>query len=117
MTNTRITDPEILEFRYPVRLDVFKIKQNTGGKGQFHGGNGIIRQLTFLEPIELSVLSQHRKVAPFGLNGGKNGQCGKQYLILKNGQNKVLKHIDGAQLLAGDSFVIETPSGGGFGNQ
>jgi 5-oxoprolinase (ATP-hydrolysing) len=116
MTNTRITDPEILEFRYPVRLDVFKIKQNTGGKGQFHGGNGIIRQLTFLEPIELSVLSQHRKVAPFGLNGGKSGQRGKQYLILINGKKKALKPIDGAQLVAGDSFVIETPSGGGYGN-
>ena len=116
MTNTRITDPEILEFRYPVRLDLFKIKQNTGGKGLFHGGNGIIRQLTFLEPVELSVLSQHRKVAPFGLNGGKNGQRGKQYLILKNGDKRALKHIDGAQLSAGDSFVIETPSGGGFGS-
>jgi 5-oxoprolinase (ATP-hydrolysing) len=114
MTNTRITDPEILEFRYPVRLDKFKIKENTGGKGQFNGGNGIIRQLTFLEPIELSVLSQHRKVAPFGMNGGKNGQRGRQYLILKNGQKKALKHIDGAELMAGDSFVIETPSGGGY---
>jgi 5-oxoprolinase (ATP-hydrolysing) len=114
MTNTRITDPEILEFRYPVRLDAFKIKQNTGGKGLFHGGNGIIRQLTFLEPIELSVLSQHRKLAPFGMNGGKKGQRGKQYLILKNGNTVALKHIDGAELLAGDSFIIETPSGGGF---
>jgi 5-oxoprolinase (ATP-hydrolysing) len=116
MTNTRITDPEILEFRYPVRLDVFRIKKNTGGKGQFNGGNGIVRQLTFLEPIELSVLTQHRKVAPFGLNGGENGQVGKQYVVMKNGKKRALKHIDGASLLAGDAFVIETPSGGGFGS-
>jgi 5-oxoprolinase (ATP-hydrolysing) len=115
MTNTRITDPEILEFRYPVRLDLFEIKAKTGGKGAFCGGNGIARRLTFLEPVELSVLSQHRKIAPFGLNGGENGRVGKQYLILKNGQKKRLKHIDGAQLSAGDTFVIETPSGGGFG--
>jgi N-methylhydantoinase A/oxoprolinase/acetone carboxylase beta subunit/N-methylhydantoinase B/oxoprolinase/acetone carboxylase alpha subunit len=117
MTNTRITDPEILEFRYPVRLDLFKIKPNSGGKGAFHGGNGIIRQLTFLENVQLSVLSQHRKVAPYGLNGGKNGRVGQQYLILKNGEKHALKHMDGAQLSAGDAFVIETPSGGGFGER
>ena len=115
MTNTRITDPEILEFRYSVRLDLFRIKQKTGGKGLFCGGNGIVRQLTFLDTVELSVLSQHRKVVPFGLNGGENGQCGKQYLILKNGKKRTLKHIDGAELSAGDTFVIETPSGGGWG--
>ena len=115
MTNTRITDPEILEFRYPVRLDLFKIKQKTGGKGVFCGGNGIVRKLTFLDTVELSVLSQHRKVAPFGLNGGENGQCGKQYIVLKNGKKQTLKHIDGAELSAGDTFVIETPSGGGYG--
>ena len=115
MTNTRITDPEILEFRYAVRLDLFEIKQKTGGKGLFYGGNGIIRKLTFLDTVELSVLSQHRKVAPFGLNGGENGQCGKQYIILKNGKKRILKHIDGVELSAGDSFVIETPSGGGYG--
>ncbi len=115
MTNTRITDPEIMEFRYPVRLDVFKIRQNSGGKGQFQGGNGIIRQLTFLEDVALSVLTQHRKVAPFGLNQGENGQVGRQFLILKNGKKKQLKGIDGADLVAGDAFVIETPGGGGFG--
>ncbi len=115
MTNTRITDPEIMEFRYPVRLEIFKIRQNSGGKGQFTGGNGIIRQLTFLEDVALSVLTQHRKVAPFGLNKGGNGKVGRQFLILKNGKKQPLKGIDGADLTAGDGFVIETPGGGGFG--
>ncbi|MBL7816690.1 MAG: hydantoinase B/oxoprolinase family protein [Saprospiraceae bacterium] len=112
MTNTRITDPEILEFRYPVRLDTFKIRKNSGGKGKFKGGNGIVRQLTFLDDVALSVLTQHRKVAPFGLNGGEAGKIGKQYLLLKNGKKKNLKGIDGANLTAGDTFVIETPGGG-----
>lgn len=116
MTNTRITDPEILEFRYPVRLDAFKIRKNSGGKGVFKGGNGIIRQLTFLENVELSVLTQHRQVAPFGLQGGQNGRIGRQYLILKNGKKKKIGGIEGVNLLAGDTFVIETPGGGGFGN-
>ena len=116
MTNTRITDPEIMELRYPVRLDTFKIRKNSGGKGRFKGGDGIFRQLTFLAPVELSVLSQHRVVAPFGLQGGGNGQLGKHYLLLKNGRKKVLKGIDGASVTEGDSFVIETPGGGGFGS-
>ena len=115
MTNTRITDPEILEFRYPVRLDLFKIRENSGGNGQFSGGNGIVRQLTFLEDIELSVLTQHRKVAPFGLNGGASGKLGQQFVLLKNGKKKKIEGIDGANLSAGDTFVIETPGGGGFG--
>lgn len=114
MTNTRITDPEILEFRYPVRLDLFKIRENSGGRGRFSGGNGIIRQLTFLENVELSVLTQHRKIAPFGLNGGESGKIGQQFVILKNGKKKKIEGIDGANLSAGDTFVIETPGGGGF---
>ena len=116
MTNTRITDPEIMELRYPVRLDTFKIRKNSGGKGRFKGGDGIFRELTFLAPVELSVLSQHRVVAPFGLQGGGNGQLGKHYLLLKNGRKKRLKGIDGASVTEGDSFVIETPGGGGFGS-
>ena len=116
MTNTRITDPEIMELRYPVRLDAFKIRKNSGGKGCFKGGDGIFRKLTFLAPVELSVLSQHRIVAPFGLQGGGKGKLGQHYLILKNGQKKWLKGIDGASVTEGDSFVIETPGGGGFGD-
>ena len=117
MTNTRITDPEILEFRYPVRLDFFKIRKNSSGKGLFEGGNGIIRQLTFLESVALSVLTQHRKVAPFGLNGGEAGKVGQQFIVLKNGKKKKIGGIDGANLAAGDTFVIRTPGGGGFGQK
>lgn len=116
MTNTRITDPEILEFRYPVRLEMFKIRKNSGGKGYFKGGDGIIRRFKFLENVALSVLSQHRKVAPFGLNGGGTGKIGKQYIILKNGFKKYLKGIDGYAITEGDVFVIETPGGGGYGD-
>jgi 5-oxoprolinase (ATP-hydrolysing) len=117
MTNTRITDPEILEFRYPVRLDYFKIRKNSGGKGLHKGGNGIERKLTFLKPISLSILSQHRRIAPFGLKGGNSGIKGKQYILFKNGSKKVLKGIDGIDLNEGDSLIIKTPGGGGWGKK
>ena len=123
MTNTRITDPEIFEHRYPVRLDRFEIRSGSGGKGKFNGGDGIIREITFLEPVSLSVLTQHRKEMPYGLNGGESGQTGEQY-ILRGGKigepdkacEKIpLKGIDGMTVDAGDKLVIKTPGGGGFG--
>jgi 5-oxoprolinase (ATP-hydrolysing) len=117
MTNTRITDPEILEFRYPVRLDYFKIRKNSGGHGLYNGGNGIERKLTFLTPISLSILSQHRRIAPFGLVGGNSGIKGKQYIRFKNGSQKMLKGIDGIDLNEGDSLIIKTPGGGGWGGK
>jgi 5-oxoprolinase (ATP-hydrolysing) len=117
MTNTRITDPEILEFRYPVRLDYFRIRKNSGGNGLYKGGNGIERKLTFLTPISLSILSQHRRIAPFGLAGGNSGIKGKQYILFKNGSQKMLKGIDGIDLNEGDSLVIKTPGGGGWGKK
>jgi 5-oxoprolinase (ATP-hydrolysing) len=117
MTNTRITDPEILEFRYPVRLDYFKIRKKSGGHGLYKGGNGIERKLTFLEPISLSILSQHRRIAPFGMQGGASGKKGNQYVIFENGTKKQLKGIDGIDLKEGDSFIIKTPGGGGWGKK
>ena len=117
MTNTRITDPEIMELRYPVRLEEFSIRKNSGGAGRFKGGNGIVRRITFLAPVELSILSQHRHVAPFGLQGGKNGKRGRQYLILNDKTLKILRGIDGASVEAGEELVIETPGGGGFGKK
>jgi 5-oxoprolinase (ATP-hydrolysing) len=117
MTNTRITDPEILEFRFPVRLDYFKIRKNSGGRGLYNGGNGIVRKLTFLKPISLSILSQHRRIAPFGLKGGASGVKGNQYIIFKNNAKKHLKGIDGIELQEGDSLIIETPGGGGWGKK
>lgn len=115
MTNTRITDPEIMELRYPVRLDAFAVRQNSGGMGRFRGGNGIVRRMTFLAPVELSILSQHRKVAPFGLNGGKKGKKGRQYIVKCDKTILILRGIDGVSIEAGEQLVIETPGGGGFG--
>jgi 5-oxoprolinase (ATP-hydrolysing) len=115
MTNTRITDAEVLELRYPVRLERFEVRENTGGKGKWKGGNGIVRELTFLEKVSLSVLTQHRKIAPYGLEGGGSGQVGKQYIIRKSGEIEALNGLDKREMETGDRVVIETPSGGGFG--
>lgn len=115
MTNTRITDPEIMEYRYPVRLLRFEIRENSGGKGKFSGGEGVEREILFLEPVSLSVLTQHRIQKPYGLAGGLSGKLGEQYLIRANGDRLDLKSIDGADILAGDIFVIKTPGGGGWG--
>jgi 5-oxoprolinase (ATP-hydrolysing) len=115
MTNTRITDPEMIEFRYPVRLDEFSIRPNSGGKGQFRGGNGLIRKITFLAPVSVSILSQHRTYAPYGLSGGQKGKKGIQYLILNNKIKQKLQGIDACELNTGDQIVMKTPGGGGYG--
>ncbi len=119
MTNTRITDPEIMEQRYPVHLERFEIRQKSGGVGKFNGGNGIIRQIRFLENVELSILTQRRTTQPYGLNGGSDGLGGKQILIRSN-KNQVpdylnLKSIDSADINPGDILLIETPGGGAWG--
>lgn len=117
MTNTRATDPEILEHRYPVILNRYEIREGSGGAGagQWNGGDGIIREMTFTEPVSLSVLTQHRTVPPYGLKSGKNGKTGKQKVLRKNGSIKKLSWRDGADLEAGDTFILKTPGGGGFG--
>jgi 5-oxoprolinase (ATP-hydrolysing) len=115
MTNTRITDPEIMEHRYPLRLDEFSIRKNSGGKGKWNGGDGVIRKITFLEPVNLSVLTQRRNVGPFGLKGGKPGKPGSQKIIRKNRTIEKLSSIQNINLSAGDQFIMETPGGGGFG--
>ncbi|MEX2603549.1 MAG: hydantoinase B/oxoprolinase family protein [Gracilimonas sp.] len=117
MTNTAATDPEILEHRYPVRLDRYAIRKDSGGKGSHKGGNGIIRELTFMEPVSLSVLSQHRSIGPYGLAGGKSGAPGKQWVIRNDGNEVELNSIDGAELEAGERFILHTPGGGGFGSE
>lgn len=114
MTNTKITDAEVLEQRYPVRLNKFGIRQNSGGKGKWNGGNGCIRELTFLENVKLTILAEHREVTPYGMNGGKEGTCGKAY-VYKNGKKINLSGHDSIELSASDIFVVETPGGGGFG--
>jgi len=115
MTNTRITDPEVLEHRYPVRLNRFEVRKGSGGSGKFHGGDGVIREYTFLEDVELSLLSQHRTCRPYGMKGGKPGRPGGQKIIKANGQTITVKGIDHYHLKKGDTFVIFTPGGGGWG--
>jgi 5-oxoprolinase (ATP-hydrolysing) len=117
MTNTRITDPEIIEHRYPVRIERFAIRRGSGGNGQHHGGDGAIREITFLQPMSLSLLTQHRIEQPFGMEGGEAGACGRQRLLRAGNQGDAvdLKSIDGCEVRAGDRLVLETPGGGGWG--
>ncbi len=115
MTNTKITDPEILENRYPVRLVRFAIRKHSGGKGKWHGGNGILREIMFLEPTNITILSQHRLKGPYGINGGEPGQVGEQYILAVDGEKKNLAGIDKYEAQKGDSILIKTPGGGGFG--
>ncbi|WP_073059376.1 hydantoinase B/oxoprolinase family protein [Fodinibius roseus] len=117
MTNTRGTDPEILEHRYPVRLDRYAIRKGSGGEGKWKGGNGILRQITFLQPVELTVLSQHRTAGPYGLQGGERGKPGEQWVVYKDGRRERLEPVEGRSLDKGDRFILKTPGGGGFGGE
>lgn len=116
MTNTRITDPEILEVRYPVRLERFAVRHESGGDGIHRGGDGVVRELTFLEPVSLSILSQHRVEAPYGLRGGEPGEHGRQRLVRANGKVLELGGSDQAEVEPGDRLILETPGGGGWGD-
>ncbi|MDH5188846.1 MAG: hydantoinase B/oxoprolinase family protein [Rhodospirillaceae bacterium] len=115
MTNSRLTDPEVLEWRFPVSVESFSIRENSGGKGKHNGGNGVIRRIKFNQQMNASILSNHRRIAPFGLDGGKDGKLGRNYVERKDGEIDNLGPTDSAQLQVGDIFVIETPGGGGFG--
>jgi 5-oxoprolinase (ATP-hydrolysing) len=115
MTNTRITDAEILEQRYPVRVERFAVRRGSGGDGRYRGGDGIVRELVFLEPASLSVLTQHRRVPPYGLAGGKVGACGRQRIVRASGIEVDLTSVDGGEVAAGDRLIVETPGGGGAG--
>ncbi|MEE2745823.1 MAG: hydantoinase B/oxoprolinase family protein, partial [Pseudomonadota bacterium] len=114
MTNTRLTDPEILEWRYPVMLNSFQIRNGSGGTGKYTGGNGVIRRLKFLESMNAAIVSSSRKIPPFGLKGGDPGKVGYNYIEDSNGIRKDLTGSDQVKVRAGDVFVIETPGGGGF---
>jgi 5-oxoprolinase (ATP-hydrolysing) len=115
MTNSRLTDPEVLEWRFPVILDSFGIRHHSGGKGQNSGGNGVIRRLRFLEPMTAGILANHRVVAPFGLCGGEAGKVGRNYVERSNGTVEELSSKAVVEMKSGDVFVIETPGGGGYG--
>jgi len=116
MTNSRLTDPEVLEWRFPVVLEQFGIRGNSGGKGKHCGGNGVIRRIRFLQPMTAAILSGHRVVAPFGLQGGETGAVGKNYVERQDGTVEELGNTAVVEMDAGDVFVIETPGGGGFGS-
>jgi len=115
MTNTRITDVEVLEHRFPIRVERFELRRGSGGAGRHRGGDGIVRELRFLEPLALSVLGQHRREPPYGLAGGASGAVGRQRLIRASGEVEELAPIDGREVAPEDRLLLETPGGGGFG--
>ncbi len=115
MTNTRMTDPEVLELRYPVRLEEFSIRRGSGGAGRFRGGDGVVRRIRFLEPVTAVIVASRREVAPFGLAGGADGAPGRQWVERADGTREVLSGRACTELHPGDCFVIETPGGGGYG--
>jgi 5-oxoprolinase (ATP-hydrolysing) len=115
MTNSRLTDPEILESRYPVRLISHLIRQGSGGRGRWQGGDGAVRRLQFLAPMTVTVLSNGRTYPAFGLAGGKAGLPGINRLLKHNGETSILNACVEVELEAGDQIEIETPGGGGFG--
>ena len=115
MTNSRLTDPEVLEFRFPVRLDSYEIRAGSGGAGRWRGGDGGVRRVRFLEPMTASILSNGRDVPAFGLAGGAPGALGINRLERADGRVEMMRHIGSAHMQAGDVFVIETPGGGGWG--
>jgi 5-oxoprolinase (ATP-hydrolysing) len=116
MTNTRMTDPEVLELSYPVRLESFSIRRGSGGAGRWRGGDGAIRRIRFLEPMMAVIVSSRRNVPPFGLQGGEPGAAGRQWIERADGSTEILTGTASAELRPGDVFVIETPGGGGYGS-
>jgi len=115
MTNTRLTDPEVLELRYPVLVEEFSIRRGSGGKGRWTSGDGTERVIRFLEPMDCAILSGYRRVRPFGLLGGEAGECGENLVRRCNGRVERLQGCDQARLEAGDAIIVKTPTGGGYG--
>jgi 5-oxoprolinase (ATP-hydrolysing) len=115
MTNSRLTDPEVLEWRYPVMVDEFAIRHDSGGHGRWQGGNGAIRQIRFLEPMTAAILSGHRSIAPFGIAGGNAGQTGRNRIMRADGSIENLPACAEMKVTTGDCIIIETPGGGGYG--
>jgi 5-oxoprolinase (ATP-hydrolysing) len=115
MTNTRITDPEVVEHRYPVRIERFAVRAGSGGAGRHRGGDGAVRETVFLEPMSLSVLAQHRAEGPYGVDGGHPGAPGRHRVLRATGQTVELGSVDGCEVAPGDRLILETPGGGGWG--
>ena len=116
MTNSRLTDPEVLEWRFPILLESFSICSNSGGNGHHRGGNGVIRRLRFLEPMTAAILSSHRVVPPYGLQGGEAGALGRNYVERSDGTIEELSSAAVVEMKAGEMFTIETPGGGVYGS-
>jgi 5-oxoprolinase (ATP-hydrolysing) len=117
MTNSRLTDPEILETRLPVRLNQFAIRRGSGGTGAHGGGDGVVREVTFLEPMRANILADRRRVPPRGIAGGSDAQAGRNWVERVDGTVEMLSATASADMAPGDRFVIETPGGGGFGRR
>jgi 5-oxoprolinase (ATP-hydrolysing) len=115
MTNSRLTDPEVLERRFPVLLREFSLRRGSGGAGEFRGGDGLVREVEFREAMTAGILANHRRVAPFGLAGGAPGQAGSDRLLRRDGRSETLQATAELAVDAGDRLRIETPGGGGYG--
>jgi 5-oxoprolinase (ATP-hydrolysing) len=115
MTNSRMTDVEVFEQNFPVMVESFAIRNGSGGAGKWHGGDGSVRKLKFVEPVEAAILSNHRRIAPFGMDGGESAKTGTNTVIRNNGEPEKLSATVTVKLAAGDVIIIETPGGGGFG--
>ncbi len=115
MTNTRLTDPEILEFRFPVLLKRFEIRNNSAGQGMYTGGQGVIREIQFYEPMTVNILSEHRRYNPLGMNGGSDAQCGENSIIREDGKKEQLGACATCNVNSGDTLQVKTPGGGGYG--
>jgi 5-oxoprolinase (ATP-hydrolysing) len=115
MTNSRMTDVEVFEQHFPVIVESFSIRQGSGGPGQWRGGDGVVRRVRFTAAVEAAILSNHRRIAPFGLDGGASGATGKNLILRAGGSEERLPGTATVQLREGDTVVIETPGGGGFG--
>jgi 5-oxoprolinase (ATP-hydrolysing) len=116
MTNTRLTDPEVLEFRYPVLLEDFHIRKGSGGRGKWYAGDGVRRTIRFLEKMDCTILSGHRRVRPFGLKGGEPGQVGENSVRRNDGRIEKLQGCDETVIDAGEAVIIQTPTAGGYGD-
>jgi 5-oxoprolinase (ATP-hydrolysing) len=116
MTNSRLTDPEVLEWRFPVLLESFEIRAGSGGAGRHRGGNGAVRRVKFLEPMTAAILSNRRRVPPYGMHGGSPGAPGHNYVLRADGGTLELGPTDRTEMTIGDVFVVETPGGGGYGS-
>ena len=116
MTNSRLTDPEVIETRYPVLIRRFGLRHGSGGHGRHAGGDGVIRHIEFRAPMTAAILSNNRRAGPFGLDGGEAGQPGRNASLRRDGRLQAVDSVEELQLENGDTLIIETPGGGGYGS-